>query len=87
MTADSTYPSPITSIEDVEAFLRHLYVERKMYGFHPDDGFEPCDDMAVLEAKAYADRLDEAFAVCEAAGIDLYGIGVDILHAEIEKQR
>lgn len=41
MKTSCTYPSPITSIEEVEAFFRHLYVDRKMYGFHPDDGFDP----------------------------------------------
>lgn len=81
------YTQTINSVVDVEGFFHHLIVDRKMYGFHPDDGFESCDDMTILEAKSYANMLDKCFDICEEANVDLYEICANILHEELEKQR
>ena len=79
--------SHITSVADVKAFFHHLVDERKV-NFHPDDDFADyislddktstfTDDEVIL----YNRLMEESFDACEAAGVDIYELGLQ----ELEK--
>ena len=79
--------SHIRSVEDVKAFFHHLVDERKL-NFHPDDDFADyislddktpsfTDDEVIL----YNRLMEESFDACEAAGVDIYELGLQ----ELEK--
>lgn len=79
--------SHITSVADVKAFFHHLVDERKV-NFHPDDDFADyislddktptfTDDEVIL----YNRLMEESFDACEAAGADIYELGLQ----ELEK--
>ena len=77
--------SHIKSVEDVKAFFHHLVDERKL-NFHPDDDFanyisydEKTPSFTKEEVKVYNRLMEESFIVCDAAGIDIYEIGVQEL--------
>lgn len=40
--AKGIYTGTRDTVTDVEAFFYHLIVKRKMYDFHPNDGFMVC---------------------------------------------
>ena len=82
--------SHIKSVEGVEVFFHHLLEDKKL-SYHPDDDFKDYVNFKTGE-RTYTDdeaKLDnrlmgEAFEVCEAADVDIYGIG---LNEFIEKVR
>ncbi len=79
--------SHITSVADVKAFFHHLVDERKV-NFHPDDDFADyisIDDQTPTftddEVILYNRLMEESFDACEAAGVDIYELGLQ----ELEK--
>ena len=79
--------SHITSVADVKAFFHHLVDERKV-NFHPDDDFAcyiSLDDKTPTftddEVILYNRLMEESFDACEAAGVDIYELGLQ----ELEK--
>ena len=77
--------SHIKSAEDVKAFFHHLVNERKL-NFHPDDDFadyvsydEKTPSFTKEEVEVYNRLMEESFNVCDAAGIDIYEIGLQEL--------
>lgn len=79
--------SHITSVADVKAFFHHLVAERKL-NFHPDDDFADyisLDDQTPTftddEVILYNRLMEESFDACEAAGVDIYELGLQ----ELEK--
>lgn len=75
----------IKKLEDVTRFFKYLKEERKVI-FHPDDDFESYVNIETLEStftpeecKEYNDAMLQCFDVCEAEGVDIYLIGLDIL--------
>ena len=79
--------SHITSVADVKAFFHHLVDERKV-NFHPDDDFADYisldDQMPTFtddEVILYNRLMEESFDACEAAGVDIYELGLQ----ELEK--
>lgn len=79
--------SHIASVADVKAFFHHLVDERKL-NFHPDDDFADyicVDDGTPLftddEVVLYNRLMEESFDACEAAGVDIYELGLQ----ELEK--
>ena len=77
--------SHITTVADVEAFFHHLLDERKV-NFHPDDDFanyisitEGTPTFTEEEVAVYNRLMEESFDVCEAAGVDIYEIGLEEL--------
>ena len=77
----------ITSVADVKAFFHHLVDERKV-NFHPDDDFADyisLDDQTPTftddEVILYNRLMEESFDACEAAGVDIYELGLQ----ELEK--
>lgn len=79
--------SHITSVADVKAFFHHLVDERKV-NFHPDDDFADhisLDDQTPTftddEVILYNRLMEESFDACEAAGVDIYELGLQ----ELEK--
>ena len=79
--------SHIISVADVKAFFHHLVDERKV-NFHPDDDFADyisLDDQTPTfsdkEVAVYNRLMEESFDACEAAGVDIYELGLQ----ELEK--
>ena len=79
--------SHITSVADVKAFFHHLVDERKV-NLHPDDDFADyisIDDQTPTftddEVILYNRLMEESFDACEAAGVDIYELGLQ----ELEK--
>lgn len=77
--------SHISSVKDVETFFHHIVYERNV-NFHPDDRFEVYMNFETEEPTfspeeciIYDALMDEAFDVCEAAGVDIYEIGMNEL--------
>lgn len=77
--------SHITTVKEVETFFDFLMEDRKV-NFHPDTPFEDyiCVEtkepsFTQEEVKLYNRLMDESFAVCEAEGVDIYGIGCEKL--------
>lgn len=77
--------SHITSVADVKAFFHHLVDERKV-NFHPDDDFadyinieDKTPSFTVEEVAVYNRLMEESFDVCEAAGVDIYELGLEEL--------
>lgn len=77
--------SHITTIADVESFFHHLVDERKV-NFHPDDDFAKyisLDDKTPMftdeEVAVYNRLMEESFDACEAAGADIYKLGIQQL--------
>lgn len=75
--------SHIMQVEDIKVFFHHLLEDRKL-SYHPDDDFKSYVNFETGErtftddeAKLYNRLMAEAFAVCEEANIDIYGIGLD----------
>ena len=82
--------SHITTIADVKAFFHHLVDERKV-NFHPDDDF--ADYISVKdgtptfteeEVAVYNRLMEESFDVCEAAGVDIYELGLEELETVLK---
>ncbi len=82
--------SHITSVADVKAFFHHLVDERKV-NFHPDDDF--ADYISVKdgtptfteeEVAVYNRLMEESFDVCEAAGVDIYELGLEELETVLK---
>ena len=74
----------IKNLEDVIRFFKYLKEERKVI-FHPDDDFESYVNIETLEptftpeeCKEYNDAMLQCFDVCEAEGVDIYLIGLEI---------
>lgn len=74
----------IKNLEDVTRFFKYLKEERKVI-FHPDDDFESYVNIETLEptftteeCKEYNDAMLQCFDVCEAEGVDIYLIGLEI---------
>lgn len=81
--------SHIESVEDVKAFFHHIVDERKV-NFHPDDDFADyisyennTPSFTEEEVSVYNRLMEESFAVCEKAEVDIYGIGLDELQKAI----
>lgn len=77
--------SHIKSVEDVKAFFHHLVDERKVI-FHPDDDFadyvsyeEKTPSFTKEEVEVYNRLMEESYNVCDAAGVDIYEIGIQEL--------
>lgn len=77
------------SVSDVERFFRQIVHNLKV-NFHPDDGFETYVSLDSdkpsfsVEEVALANRLmDEAFDVCEKAGVDIYALGMEAIRSLI----
>ena len=77
--------SHIKSVEDVKVFFYHLVDERKL-NFHPDDDFanyvsyeEKTPSFTKEKVEVYNRLMEESFNVCDAAGIDIYEIGLQEL--------
>lgn len=75
--------SHIRSVEDTKVFFHHLLEDRKL-SYHPDDDFKNYVNFETGErtfsddeAELYNRLMEEAFEVCEAANVDIYGIGLD----------
>ena len=73
----------IFSIDDVRTFFKQLLDEN--LNFHPDTPFEDyinCEtrqDTYTYEEAAVRNKLiDSCFEVCEATGIDIYEIAIEI---------
>ena len=80
----------ITSVADVKAFFHHLVDERKL-NFHPDDDFADyisLDDQTPTftddEVILYNRLMEESFDVCEAAGVDIYELGLQELETVLK---
>ena len=82
--------SHITSVADVKAFFHHLVAERR-FNFHPDDDFADyislddktptfTDDEVIL----YNRLMEESFDACEAAGVDIYELGLQELETVLK---
>ncbi len=77
--------SHICTIADVEQFFRFLIEEEKV-NFHPDDDFHSYIDMDTRQ-KAFSDAdcglynrlMSESFDACAKEGVEIYGIGIDIM--------
>lgn len=77
--------SHINTEADVKAFFHHLVDERKV-NFHPDDDFadyisvkEGTPTFTEEEVAVYNRLMEESFGVCEAAGVDIYELGLEEL--------
>ncbi len=87
--AEYSNDTNLTCMKDVETFFHHIVFERRV-NFHPDDSFseyvnyETQEPSFTKEEVMVYDRLmDEAFAVCEKAGADIYGIGLQELQSTL----
>ena len=77
--------SHICTIADVEQFFRFLIEEEKV-NFHPDDDFHGYIDMDTRQ-KAFCDAdcglynrlMSESFDACAKEGVEIDGIGIDIM--------
>lgn len=74
----------IKNLVDVTNFFKYLKEERKVI-FHPDDDFKSYVNIETLEpaftpeeCKEYNDSMLKCFDVCEAEGVDIYLIGLEI---------
>ena len=77
--------SHINTVTDIKAFFHHLVDERKV-NFHPDDDFAKyisLDDKTPMftdeEVAVYNRLMEESFDACEAAGVDIYKLGIQQL--------
>ena len=82
--------SHITTVADVKAFFHHLVDERKV-NFHPDDDFadyisvkEGTPTFTKEEVAVYNRLMEESFDVCEAAGVDIYELGLEELQTVLK---
>lgn len=78
--------SQIKTIEDVKAFFHYL-VEECNLNLHPDDDFadyvrngDKTSFFSADEVEMFNRLMDEAFEVCGKAGVDIYGICMEVLH-------
>ena len=76
----------IISLEDVEAFFRHIVLDRKV-NFHPDNMFEEYvsydnarKSFTSNECERYNRIMKESFSVHEKCGADVYEIGMNELY-------
>lgn len=79
----------IKSINDVEAFFRHL-LENESLNFHPDERFENYINLETrLPSYTYQEAdlreylLKQCFEICEARGEDIYIIGLSVFHKKL----
>ena len=77
----------ITTLEDVEQFVKYIYEELGV-NFHPDDDFKnyvSCETgertMDDEKAELYNRLMDETFDVC---GEEVYEIGSDLLFQRLQ---
>jgi uncharacterized protein YxjI len=71
------------TVDDVREFFQSLVAQG--VSFHVDDDFttytnkdgSPC--FAAEEGKALNTKMEEAYAICDAAGVDIYAIGCEVL--------
>ena len=82
--AKYTSDSHITTVEEVEAFFRHIIFDLDI-NFHPDDDFKDYVNTTTGErsmddkqAELYNRLMDEAFEVCGDEDM-VYEIGCDLL--------
>ena len=66
------------TIEDVRSFFRELTGKHSL-NFHPDTPFEDFDILTNAEARAFNEKMDESFEICERENVDIYKIGLEIL--------
>ncbi|EOZ96151.1 hypothetical protein A33Q_2744 [Indibacter alkaliphilus LW1] len=73
--------SKVKSIQDVEAFFKHL-LENESLNFHPDDDFRNYIHMetklpsySIEEAEFRNKLMKDCFNVCKREGTDIYEIG------------
>ena len=71
----------IKSINDVEAFFKHL-LENESLNFHPDEDFRnyihletKLPSYSIEEAELRNKLMQDCFNVCEREGTDIYKIG------------
>lgn len=83
--------SHIRSVEDIKGLFHHLLEDRKL-SYHPDDDFKDYVNFKTgertftdEEAGLYNRLMEEAFEVCEMAGVDIYGIGLDEFIEKVRK--
>jgi len=76
----------INTVDDVRTFIREVKAEGLGDAFHPDDGFagyvnmETNKPMYGLDAAwKRDDLLNKCFEVCEAAGMDIYDICLELV--------
>lgn len=81
----------IETVRDVKKFFQYLMEELRV-NFHPDDDFESYVDMETSEpsftpeeCKKYNDAMQKCFEVCEAEGVDIYSIGIEVLFKDMNQ--
>ena len=84
-----TSDSHITTVEEVEAFFRHIVYDLDI-NFHPDDDFRDYVNTTTGErsmndeqAQLYNRLMDEAFEVCGNEDL-VYGIGCNLLKERLK---
>lgn len=72
--------SHITTLEDVENFVKFLYIDMQV-AFHPDDDFAEYVSMETNEPSFNSEEIalfnrltEECFNVCETANVDIYEV-------------
>ena len=85
-----TKDSHITTMKEVESFFHHIVFERKV-NFHPDDMLEDyvsckggINTFTLAECAIYNRLMDECFAVCKKARVDIYEIGFEELQSALK---
>lgn len=80
----------VTNLTDVVSFFEYLLFERRL-SFHPDDDFadyinietkEP--SFTPSEVELFNRLMDEAFSVCNNAGVEIYTIGLATMRRLID---
>ena len=76
----------INTVDDVRTFIREVKAEGLGDAFHPDNDFADYintetgkDTYELTEAWKRQDLLDKCFEVCEAAGMDIYDICLELV--------
>lgn len=72
-----TIDSHITTIKEVQLFIRYAVSELGWVEFHPDDSFAAYRKMNPDLVPLYDRLLQECKDVCAAAGRDIYQIGIN----------
>lgn len=72
----------ITTIEDVEHFVKYIYDELEV-NFHPDDDFNDLvnyetgeKSFSKADSEMYNKLVEDCFNVCERNNVDLYEIAL-----------
>ncbi len=82
--------SHIRTTADVEQFFRYLIEDEKV-NFHPDDNFHDYIDMDTrqksfsdAECSLYNRLMGECFDACAKEGVEIYGMGLDLMCEKLE---